>query len=59
MDGRANRGELAQRAWLVRKADKEEVLEVERAPRIWREMTSTFGPWFKLVAEAPDEPGLN
>ena len=52
-------GELAQRAWLVRKADKEEALEVERAPRIWREMTSTFGPWFKLVAEAPEEPGLN
>ena len=51
--------ELAQRAWLVRKADKEEVLEVERAPRIWREMTSTFGPWFQLVAEAPEDAGLN
>ena len=47
--------ELAQRSWLVRKADHEEVLEVERAPRIWREMTSTFGPWFQLVAEAPDD----
>ncbi len=52
-------GELAQRAWLVRKADKAEVLEVERAPRIWREITSTFGPWFQLVAEAPDDAGLN
>ena len=52
-------GELAQRAWLVRKADKEEVLEVERAQRIWREMTSTFGPWFRLVAEAPEDAGLN
>lgn len=52
-------GELAQRSWLVRKADKEEVLEVERAPRLWQEMTSTFGPWFQLVAEAPDDAGLN
>ena len=52
-------GELAQRSWLVRKADKEEVLEVERAPRIWREMTRTFGPWFQLVAEAPEDTGLN
>ena len=52
-------GELAQRSWLVRKADKEEVLEVERASRIWRELTSTFGPWFQLVAEAPDDAGLN
>jgi putative transcriptional regulator len=51
--------ELAQRAWLVRKADKDEVLEVEKAPVIWREMTKTFGPWFQLVAEAPEEPGLN
>ena len=52
-------GELAQRSWLVRKSDKEEVLEVERSARIWREMTSTFGPWFQLVAEAPEDAGLN
>jgi putative transcriptional regulator len=52
-------GELAQRAWLVRKADKEEVLEVEKSPTIWREMTKTFGPWFQLVAEAPEDSGLN
>ena len=52
-------GELAQRSWLVRKADQEQVLQIERAPRIWREMTSTFGPWFKMVAEAPEETGLN
>jgi putative transcriptional regulator len=52
-------GELAQRAWLVRKPDQEELLESERAPRVWRELTSTFGPWFKMVAEAPEDPTLN
>jgi putative transcriptional regulator len=51
--------ELAQRSWLVRKADQEDVLEIARAPLVWRELTSTFGPWFKMVAEAPDDPSLN
>jgi putative transcriptional regulator len=47
-------GELAQRAWLVGKAPRE-VLEAERCPQLWREITSSFGPWFKLLAEAPDD----
>ena len=51
-------GELAQRSWLVQKPERE-MLELERCPRLWREITSTFGPWFQLVAEAPDEPGKN
>lgn len=52
-------GELAQRAWLVRRADQEDVLELDRAPRVWRDLTSGFGPWFQLVAEAPDDPSMN
>ena len=51
--------ELAQRSWLVRKADDEDVLELSRAPLVWRELTSGFGPWFRMVAEAPDDPSLN
>lgn len=51
--------ELAHRSWLVRKADTEEVLELERAPHVWRQLTSTFGPWFRMVAEAPDNPSMN
>ncbi len=50
--------ELAQRAWLVQKADRE-VLDLERCPTLWREITSSFGPWFQLVAEAPDATGKN
>ncbi len=57
--GRQLEGELAQRAWLVRRADVEDVLALERAPRIWHDLTATFGPWFQLVADAPDDPSLN
>ena len=52
-------GELAQRSWLVHNADQEDVLEISRTPLVWRELTSTFGPWFRLVAEAPDDPSTN
>ena len=51
-------GELAQRTWLVRPPTPQ-MLEVERCPTLWREITSGFGPWFQLLAEAPDEPGLS
>ena len=51
-------GELAQRAWLVGKPGRE-VLAVEKLPVLWREVTSSFGPWFRLVAEAPDDPARN
>ena len=50
--------ELAQRSWLVQKPDLE-ALDMERCPRLWREMASGFGPWFRLVAEAPDEMWRN
>ena len=52
-------GELAQRSWLIHKADQQDVLEISRAQLVWRELTSSFGPWFKMVAEAPDDPSLN
>jgi putative transcriptional regulator len=51
-------GELAQRTWLVRSAAPD-ILDVERCPTLWREITSTFGPWFQLLAEAPDETSQN
>jgi putative transcriptional regulator len=51
-------GELAQRAWLVRAAALD-VLDLERCPTLWREITSSFGPWFQLLAEAPDNVSQN
>lgn len=49
-------GELAHRSWLVQKPDPS-VLELERCPVLWRDITSGFGPWYRLVAEAPEELG--
>jgi len=51
-------GELAQQTWLVRVAGRE-ILDLERCPTLWREITSTFGPWFQLLAEAPDNTKQN
>jgi putative transcriptional regulator len=51
-------GELAQRSWLVQKPGRE-VLDLERCPTLWREITSTFGPWFRLAAEAPEDASRN
>ncbi len=50
--------ELAQHAWLVSKADRK-LLRIGRAATIWRETISPFGPWFQLIAEAPDDPSRN
>jgi putative transcriptional regulator len=51
-------GELAQRSWLVGKAPRE-VLDLERCPTLWRDITRSYGPWFQLLAEAPEDPKLN
>ena len=50
--------ELAQQAWLVARPDRE-ILRINRAGTIWRETTSAFGPWFRLIAEAPEDPSRN
>jgi putative transcriptional regulator len=51
-------GELAQHTWLVRPAGRD-ILDHERCPTLWRDITSTFGPWFQLLAEAPDNTKQN
>lgn len=51
-------GELAQKAWMLVRADQS-VLDPKRVPNLWREYMVTFGPWFRLVAEAPDDPARN
>lgn len=50
--------EMAQHAWLVSRPKKES-LRIARSATIWREMTSEFGPWFRLAAEAPEDPSRN
>jgi putative transcriptional regulator len=51
-------GELAQHAWMTRAPD-ENLLDPTRTDAMWREMLSGFGPMFRLIAEAPDDPARN
>jgi putative transcriptional regulator len=51
-------GELAQKAWLLSRPGHD-VIAVEKCPTLWRDVISGFGPWFRLVAEAPDDPSAN
>ncbi|MHA3773219.1 YqgE/AlgH family protein [Verrucomicrobiota bacterium sgz303538] len=51
-------GELAQRAWMV-KAPDQDVLDLDRIPELWRDLTASFGPLFRIVAEAPEDPSRN
>ena len=50
--------ELKQKAWVVQKPDQD-LLEVENSEALWRNIMSEHGAWFRLLAEAPDDPSLN
>jgi putative transcriptional regulator len=50
--------EIELEEWRVQKPDPT-VFDLERCPALWRDITSGFGPWFRLAAEAPDDLSLN
>lgn len=50
--------ELEQKAWVVQKPDQE-VLDTEACAQIWFSIMQHYGPWFRLLASAPDDPSLN
>jgi len=50
--------ELKQKAWLVRKANPS-LLKLDRLPNLWFDIMSSLGPWYKMLAAAPDDPSLN
>jgi putative transcriptional regulator len=47
-------GELKQRAWLVGKPGRD-VLDASRCENLWRDTLREFGPYFELIADAPDD----
>jgi putative transcriptional regulator len=51
--------ELRQKTWLVHPANMEGLFEWEAVPTLWRRITRTFGPWFDLMAAAPENPERN
>ena len=50
--------ELDQKAWLVQKPDRD-VLDIRKSPEMWQTIMREHGPWFKLLAAAPDDPSQN
>jgi putative transcriptional regulator len=50
--------EVKQKAWVVQKANPS-LLKLDRLPTLWFEIMRTLGPWYKMLAAAPDDPSLN
>jgi putative transcriptional regulator len=50
--------EMKQKAWILQKPTKA-ALSAERLPKLWFDIMRGLGPWFKLLAAAPDDPSLN
>jgi putative transcriptional regulator len=50
--------EVKQKAWLIQKANPS-LLKLDRLPNLWFEIMRGLGPWYKLLAAAPDDPSLN
>jgi putative transcriptional regulator len=50
--------EMKQRAWLLQKPSRA-ALKPERLPNLWFDIMRGLGPWYKLLAAAPDDPSLN
>jgi putative transcriptional regulator len=50
--------EMKQKAWLLQKPSPS-VLKLDRLPKLWFDIMRTLGPWYKMLAAAPDDPSLN
>jgi putative transcriptional regulator len=50
--------EVEQKAWLLQKAIPS-LLKLDRLPNLWFDIMRSLGPWYKMLAAAPDDPSLN
>jgi putative transcriptional regulator len=50
--------EMKQNAWLRHKPNRT-ALEPESLPQLWFNIMRGLGPWYKMLASAPDNPSLN
>ena len=50
--------EMKQKAWLLQKPDRS-ALRSDRLPKLWFDIMRNLGPWYKMLAAAPDDPSLN
>jgi putative transcriptional regulator len=50
--------EMKQKAWIVRKPSRA-ALKSEKLSRLWFDIMNGLGPWYRMLAAAPDDPSLN
>jgi putative transcriptional regulator len=50
--------EVKEKAWVVQSANPS-LLKLDRLPNLWFDIMRTLGPWYKMLAAAPDDPSLN
>jgi putative transcriptional regulator len=50
--------EMKQKAWLLQKPSPS-VLKLDQLPKLWFDIMRSLGPWYKMLAAAPDDPSLN
>ena len=50
--------EMKQNAWLLHRPNRT-ALKPESLPRLWFNIMRGLGPWYKMLAAAPDNPSLN
>jgi putative transcriptional regulator len=50
--------ELKEKAWVLQKPSRA-LLKPDEWPRLWFNIMNRLGPWYKLLAAAPDDPSLN
>ena len=50
--------EMKQKAWILQQPTRE-TLTPARLPKLWFEIMRGLGPWYKMLAAAPDDPSLN
>lgn len=50
--------ELAIHSWFL-KPPEANTLDIDRVDHLWRDLVGSFGPKYRLIAEAPEDPSLN
>ena len=50
--------EMKQKAWVLQKPSRA-MLHPKRLPKLWFDIMKKLGPWYKMLAAAPDDPSLN
>jgi putative transcriptional regulator len=50
--------EMKQKAWIVQRPSRA-TLKFDGVTRLWFDIMNKLGPWYRMLAAAPDDPSLN